>query len=118
MAHSPALMNYGWPGQATFCPCQFRQGVQLECRISQRVLPTEDNAPCGYCFMLSRNCRIGSNAYSISVRPPTMMWASPFIPTRRGRVCPPGEDISYRSSDPNATKRDPSVEVTADGLIQ
>jgi len=48
----------------------------------------------GYCLMLSRNRRIGSNAYSISVRLPTMICASPFIPTRRGRACPAREKIS------------------------
>src|SRR5207249_2565072 len=47
-----------------------------------------------YCFMLSRNWRIGSNAYSISVRPPTMMCASPRMPTRRGRTCPVRGEIS------------------------
>ena len=40
-----------------------------------------------YCFMFSCNCRLGSNAYSISVRSGTMMCASPFTPTRRGRAC-------------------------------
>ena len=40
----------------------------------------------GYRFMLWKIRRIGSNAYPISVRLPTMMCASPFIPTRRGRA--------------------------------
>src|SRR6266480_5608165 len=65
-----------------------------------------------YCFILSRNWRIGSNAYSISVRPPTMICASPLIPTRRGKTCPARGEISYRSSDPSATKCDPSAVVT------
>ena len=47
-----------------------------------------------YCFMLSRNWRIGSKAYSISVRPPTMICACPLIPTRRGKSCPARGDIS------------------------
>ncbi len=47
-----------------------------------------------YCLMLSRNWRIGSNAYSIIVRLPTMMCASPRIPTRSGRIFPAREKIS------------------------
>ena len=50
--------------------------------------------PRNYCFMLSRNCRIGSKAYSISVRPPTMIFACPLIPTRRGKTSPVRGDIS------------------------
>src|SRR4030095_7641438 len=84
-------MNYGSLGQAGVCPCQFLRVVPLEHRIARRARPTEDNAPwrhclslrlrasiwtavpasVDYCFRLSRNRRIGSNAYSMSVRLPT-----------------------------------------------
>src|SRR4030095_13528208 len=47
-----------------------------------------------YCFRLSRNWRIGSNAYSINVRPPTMICACPLIPTRKGKACPARAEIS------------------------
>ena len=73
--------------------------------------------PRNYCLMFSRNCRIGSKAYSIRVAPPTMICASPFIPTRSGRALP-AAGIAYRSSEPSATKCEPSVRVTAEGLIQ
>src|SRR5205823_13450802 len=71
-----------------------------------------------YWLTLSRNCRIGSNAYSISVRPPTMICASPRIPTQRGKIWPGRGEITERSSEPSATKCEPSLVVTAEGLIQ
>src|SRR5947207_11931410 len=77
-----------------------------------------------YWLTLSRNCRIGSKAYSISVRPPTIIWASPCIPTRRGKICPGRGEITERSSEPSAMKCELSpavlavLAVTAEGLIQ
>src|SRR2546421_1487107 len=66
----------------------------------------------------SRSCRTGSKAYSIKVRPPTMICASPLIPTRRARFCPFAPGMIVFSSEAKPTKCGPSVELIAEGLIQ
>src|SRR5205809_7190402 len=127
--------------RARFCQCPSRQGEQPVRPFLQLALPVAGNVPWPhclwsgprfsiwraafaslvrgiYCLTLSRNCRIGSNAYSINVRPPTMLFASPFIPTRRGKTCPGRGEITERSSEPSATKCEPSLAVIAEGLIQ
>ena len=103
---------------ASAASCKHRAMASLLVVRSSILSLKSGSRMANYCFILSRNCRIGSNAYSISVRLPTMMCASPRIPTRRGKICPARGEITERSSEASAMKCEPSLEVTADGLIQ
>jgi len=71
-----------------------------------------------YCLMLSRTAEIGLERISISVRPPTIMCASPRMPTQRGKIWPGRGEITERSSDLARRSCEPSQVVTAEGLIQ